>query len=174
MADEKPSIDLDKHVLRYNQREDLKAEIDGLVANDRSEEAARQFRTGTATYDRRTGRRALRKAEKMLQDQSPPVLSTEEKNWLKKEEVRLREKISGGMPTKRDMRTNPPGTVARHMKWEKTLKKDIIRWQNARVILEPDNPDPDLTNTEIMRPEGTHWAATEEYRENYDRTFDKK
>src|SRR3990170_1484997 len=145
MTDEKPLVDLDKRVLRYSQRQDLLREIENLSMNDRSDDAARQFRTGTAAYDRRMGKRALRKAEKMLEEQGPPILSTEEKNFVSKEEKRLRDKISVGMVDKIAMRTNPPGTVSRNMKWESSNKKDIKRWQNARVILEPDSNDPDLT-----------------------------
>lgn len=174
MSDEKPPVNLDKRVLRYNQRQELLREIDTLTVNDRSDDAARQFRTGSAAYDKRMGKRALRKAEKMLNDQGPPELNGEQKNYVVKEEKRLREKISTGMVDKQAMRANPPGTVARHMRWEKANKKDIFRWQNARVLLEPDNDDPDLTNTEILRPEGTRWVANDQYRENYESTFSER
>jgi hypothetical protein len=169
MANEAPPVDLDKRPLRYRQRQELEHEINVLTQTDRSEEAAKAFRTGTSMYDRRTGKRALRKAEKMLADQMPPKLNTEQKNWLTKEITRLEERISTGMPTKQDMRLNPPGTVGRHMKWEQTNQKDIRRWQNAKVILEPDSEDPELCSHEQFRPEGQRWIATEEYREKYDR-----
>lgn len=169
MANDTPPVDLDKRPLRYRQVQELKQEIGVLTQTDRSEEAGKSFRTGTSMYDRRTGRKALRKAQQMLDEQGPPRLNTEQKNFVKKEIVRLQEKISVGMPTKEEMRTNPPGTVARHMKWERANKTDIKRWQNAKVLLEPENDDPELCSTELLRPEGVRWTPSPEFRENYDK-----
>ncbi len=40
------------------------------------------------------------------------------------------------------------------MKWEKAVKKDILKWKNIQIMLDPSSNDPDLANFERLRPEG--------------------
>lgn len=162
-------IDLDKPVLRNRQVRELQAEVERLESQERDPDRAKAFRSGTAGYDSSVGRRSLRQAKQMLQQAPKQHLETEEKEFLSTKVKELEEKIRHGMPTQYEMRANPPGTVAKHMRWEKGNKKDILRWKNAKVRLEPDNEDPDLANTELLRPSGHRWVPAEAYRSSYDK-----
>lgn len=163
-------IDLDKPVLRARQVKELQAEVERLETMERDPDRSRAIRTGTSGYDANIGRRSLRQVKQMMQQAPKQNLEPEEKDFLQTQEKELAEKIRHGMPTQYEMRTNPPGSVAKHMKWERTNKKDILRWKNARVRLEPGSDDPDLANVELLRPSGHRWVPSEAYRSSYDKT----
>ena len=169
MAETK-TIDLDKPVLRARQVKELKSEIESLERQERDPDKARSVRGATSGYDPRIGRNSLRQAKQMLETQAPKQnLEPEEREYLSTQTKELEEKIRHGMPTQYEMRANPPGSVAKHMKWEKGNKKDIMRWKHAKVRLEHENDDPDLANVEILRPSGHRWVPAEAYRSSYDK-----
>ncbi len=162
-------VDLDKPVLRHRQVKELQAELENLERQERDPERARSFRSASSGYDPGLGRRSLRQAKQMLAQAPKQSLEPEERDYLATQAKTLEEKIRHGMPTQYEMRANPPGSVAKHMKWEKSNKKDIMRWKNAKVRLEPDNEDQDLANVETLRPSGHRWVPAEAYRSSYDK-----
>lgn len=96
----------------------------------------------------------LKAIDKQLDTYAPEPLQGHEKDKLAKLEQELRESFVQGMPTEEEMRKNPAGMVARHMKWEKINKKNIKTWKNVVRQLEPDSDDPDLASIERFRPAG--------------------
>ena len=95
-----------------------------------------------------------RRLTKQLADQSPPEMAGRVKDAISKEIQAIEERVTAGMPTQEEMRKNPAGMVGRHMRWEKTHKRDILRWKNLQIMREPENDDPDLANFERLRPSG--------------------
>ena len=162
-------IDLDKPVLRTRQVKELQAEVEHLERQERDPERAKSFRSASSGYDSGIGRRSLRQAKQMLAQAPKQTLEPEERDYLSAQAKTLEEKIRHGMPTQYEMRANPPGSVAKHMKWEKGNKKDIMRWKHAKIRLEPDNEDQDLANVELLRPTGHRWVPSDAYKTGYDR-----
>ena len=136
--------DLNQNLLRYNQREELKAEIasyDAQLPHAKGDDAAlirnRRIRT-----------------QKQLETQSPEPLTGKEKDKLALLEKKLREKITHNMPTEEVMRKNPAGAVDWHQRWEKANKKLVRMWKSCRIQLNPDSSDKDLANIDRYRPSG--------------------
>lgn len=140
----------EKQILRFHQREELKQEIDTIHDALNPQNPWKLNREGDVTEVKAR----VKRLDRQLQEQSPTELSGAQKDLLKKELQAIEEKILPGMPTKEEMRKNPAGMVGRHMRWERTHKKDILRWKNGMQMLEPDNADPDLSNLERIRPDG--------------------
>ena len=99
-------------------------------------------------------RKRLGSITKMLHDQAPEPLTTDESNKLNKLEKNLRAKITENMPPQEVMRKNPPGAVNWHRMWEQANKKAIKAWKNVRRQLDPTSEDPDIANLERYRPQG--------------------
>ena len=172
---ERPPVNLNKRVLTHTERQELKREIEHTEDQVRDPDSGRSFRTGSGVLDRNLARKSARKAKEALEQQGPdPQPSPEAKEYLKAEITKLEEQIRQGMPTQHEMRANPPGTVAKHMRWEKANKTSILRWKNAKRRLTPDDDDPDLANVEILREPGTRWVPTEAYRQGHEAAFAKK
>ncbi len=136
--------DLKINLLRYNQRESLKSDIENAdkmlpfaKPDEKGEIVARRNRT-----------------QKQLDSQSPEPLTGKEKDQLNALEKKLRSKITHNMPTEEVMRKNPAGAVDWHTRWEKANKKAIKIWKNIRIQLNPDSADRDLANIERYRPSG--------------------
>lgn len=101
--------------------------------------------------------------KKLLAQQSPRPLTPEEHDKLQKEERVLLADIREGMVSKSEQRRSPanePGLRQRIRRWHDAKKAKIVRWKNARILLEPDSDDADLCNLERYRPEGALEAAT--------------
>lgn len=140
----------EKPILRYHQREELKAEVEEI---DNALSPENPFRHKSRTDVTEVFNRGKR-LKKQLQDFSPPEVSGSVKDKLVKEARAIEERILPGMPTHEEMRKNPAGMVGRHMRWEKANKKAILRWKNLQQMIEPDSNDPDLSNFERLRPSG--------------------
>lgn len=140
----------DKQLLRYQQREETKAEIEQIDTALNPMNPWRMKSGGDVAEAAARGRRL----KKHLADYSPPQLNGRERDAVKKISDALEAKILQGMPTKEEMRKNPAGMVDRHMKHERANKKSILAWKNAQMLLEPDSSDKDLCNFERLRPEG--------------------
>jgi hypothetical protein len=135
-----------KQLMRMHQREDLRAEIDGM------REMLPQLKSA---QDRGSVAQRAKRLEASLQEQSPdPNLPGSAKDKLDKERKALEAEFTQGMLSQEEMRKNPAGSVGHHMKWEKANKKNILRWKNINLMLEPDSNDPDLANIERLRPVG--------------------
>jgi hypothetical protein len=137
-------------LLRYNQREELKAEVESL---DLALHPMNPFRHKNSIDAQAASSRA-RSLKKQLNDNSPKELSGGAKDKIAKRCKEIEEKIVNGMPTQEEMRKNPAGMVDRWIKWEKANKKAVLEWKNAQIMLEPDSSDKDLANFERLRPEG--------------------
>ena len=73
----------------------------------------------------------IRKLDKQVEQQSPRTLTPEETNILAAKKQELETEIVVGMPSQEEMRRNPPGTVHRHMQWEKANKKKLALLKNG-------------------------------------------
>lgn len=141
----------EKPLLRYHQREELRAEIADI---DSSLNPQNPFRHRNSIDSAEAASRA-RRLQKSLDTYSPPEkLDGRVKDKLAERAKKLEEQILPGMPTQEEMRKNPAGMVGRHMRWEKGNKKKILEWKNIQQMLEPDSNDPDLSNFERLRPSG--------------------
>ena len=139
-----------KPLLRYHQREEIKAEIDDLDGSLHPDNPFKH-RSGPDVAEARSRSRRLKK---QLQEYSPPALTGGMKDKLAKRAKELEEKILSGMPTHEEMRKNPAGMVGRHMRHQTGTKKDVLEWKNIQIMLEPDSNDPDLANFERLRQQG--------------------
>ena len=133
-----------KPLLRFNQREEHKAEI----------EAMEHMLPSLKNDDRRSVQPRIARMKKDLESQSPAELPGAVKDKIAARAKALEEKFTAGMLSKEEMRKNPAGAVGQFMKWEKANKPAIMEWKNAMQMLEPDSNDPDLSNVERLRPEG--------------------
>lgn len=136
--------DLNKNLLRYAQREELKNDIEStqsMLASAKPEEKA-------------ILNSSIRKTQRQLNDGSPEPLTGKEKDKLHKLEGDLRAKITENMPTEEVMRKNPTGAVDWHTKWQNKNKKLVKLWKNIKIQLNPDSSDKDLANIERYRPSG--------------------
>jgi hypothetical protein len=103
--------------------------------------------------------RQLRSIDKNLARQAPKPYTPEEIDSARYREGELREKILQGMPSQAEMRRNPPGTVDKHVGWERRNKQDILEWKNVRrrlyasgALEEAGATGRDVSNLEIYRP----------------------
>lgn len=132
-------------LLRFNQRENLKGEIESMQA------MTPQLK---APADRAEVSKRIRRLQSSLSTQSPPELSGSQRDELYKQGKELESKFTAGMLSAEEMRKNPAGAVGHHMRWEKANKADILRWKNIQQMLDPTSDDPDLSNIERVRPTG--------------------
>ena len=136
--------DLRLNLLRYNQRESLRSEI----------EEATKMLPHAKPDERGAVISRINKTKHQLESQSPEPLTAKEKDTLHALEKKLRSKITTNMPTEEVMRKNNAGAVDWHMRWEKANKSAIKIWKNVRIQLNPENSDRDLANIERYRPSG--------------------
>ena len=113
------------------------------------------------------GRRqlAIRKQalKKDLEQHSPrPDLSGETVDALARRQQVLESHILEGMPTREEMRRNPPGAVDRHRNWNRK-KAAVLEWKNNQVQLNPDSDDVDLCNIERLRPSEMNQTGASTY-----------
>src|SRR5574341_411952 len=134
--------DLKQNLLRYNQRELLKRDLENY-------ELSLQEAKGP---DRAVLLRRKAQTERMLHDQSPVPLTPKEKDKLSDLEKKLRTRIVENMPSDEVMRRNPPGAVDWNRRWLEANKRLIRIWKNTRIQLNPDSQDRDLANIERYRP----------------------
>ena len=97
-----------------------------------------------------------------LLDQAAKPIPPEEIDAAVKTEKLLREEWSGSdMPTKREMRCNPPGATDKNMAWSKKHKTGVAQWKNLRRRLHASGisehrlaDEGDVSNIEMYRPDG--------------------
>lgn len=93
-----------------------------------------------------------------IENQTPKPYRDTEIDLARRREVELRETITQGMPTQKEMRRNPAGAVDKHLKWERENKQNILEWKNIRLRLHNGghlNEIPearDVANFEQYRP----------------------
>ncbi len=106
------------------------------------------------TQDRPTAMRQLRSLQKTVAEFTPKPFEGREKDAAVKQERELREAMLAGMPTKAEMRLNPPGAVGKLQKWTKANSERIQAWKHLQLRLNAGSDDPDVANFERFRPEG--------------------
>ena len=105
----------------------------------------------------------IRAIHQTLTDQAPKKITGPRANQVfqKIEEV-LAADIKPAMLSKTVMRRNPAGAVGHFLRSENSrgVKDAILTVKRAIRGLDPENPDPDLTNMERFRPEGARADGT--------------
>ena len=97
-------------------------------------------------------RKNLKRVEKVLEEQTAPLLLGPALDKVVRREKELRESIVPNMLSQAEMRQAPPGSVGREMAFLKKFKPDILEWKNCRRTIHRDSDDPDIANLERYRP----------------------
>ena len=135
----------------------------------------------------------IRRIDKELSEKAPPDVSGEDRDRMVRECKEIEDRLVPHMPSGEAMRRNPPGTVGRHMRFEKLAKSrkyfeegDLARWKDNQLTLNKGDEDPDIANFERLRPihdhasmlgaqiPGTQYFGTnpsQAYLDGYDKTF---
>lgn len=144
-----PTVDrlLKPNYLRYNQRERLAETKAG-----HEEQIKNPF-----VKDKAPAVKAIRSITKMLNDQAPPTdLSGEEKNLLYAHARQLEQEIQPSLLPLEVMRRCPDsGTPRDNLRREMAMKPKILEWKRCQILLNPDSDDPNLANTDRIRPQLT-------------------
>lgn len=110
--------------------------------------------------DKGAVRSRIRTLEQQYEQQAPrPVSDGRVKDAMAKEAQSLLEQITPGMLSQEEMRKNPPGSVDKHLRWERANKSKIVRWKKLQCMLNADQSDAgswdrDAANLERYRPQG--------------------
>ena len=110
--------------------------------------------------DKGAVRQRVGNLKRQYESQAPrPITDGRLKDALEKEANQLLSEILPGMLSQEEMRKNPPGSVDKHLRWERVNKPKIIRWKKIRCVQNADNSDPhtwdrDAANLEQYRPAG--------------------
>jgi hypothetical protein len=125
-----------KPLLRPAQVADLQAEI----------RSAEEKMTNPGIEDKGTARKQYLRLKKNLEDQAPkPPQNGEEEGRMVSREKAILSELLEGMPSQEEMRKAPPGSVDKHMIWERKNKPKILEWKNLRLRLRPgENEAADL------------------------------
>jgi len=133
-----------------------------LAEMAREEQRLEADLTNDGINDKADVQRSLNKLRQQREKQCPPELTAQERDRVSKLEGQLREDMLVGMPTHAEMENAPPGAVTKHQEWEDRVTGPVKMrnklkhglWQNLRIILDPTNDTPDLSNFEQFRPGG--------------------
>jgi hypothetical protein len=135
----------------------------------------------------------MNRIDRQLAEQAPPESTGEDRDRMIRECGEIEERLVPEMPSDEAMRKNPPGTVGKHMRFEKLAKNrdrydegELARWKDNQLTLNRGSDDPDVANFERMRPlssnasmlgaqiPGTQYHGTnpsQAYLEGHDLTF---
>lgn len=142
-------------LLKQNQIEEMVGERERLSATLKAPPHLRN-----AIQDAGTMMATLKRLERSLERDTPRQYQGSGVDAAIKREKELREKFTQGMPTREEMRRNPPGALEKHMQWEARNKADISEWKNIRRRLlasgamSEDLSDSSVANIERYRPAG--------------------
>lgn len=174
----KVEVPTNRLYLADRQVREIKDEIDTIERSVSSPNAKLQ--------DKHSAHKQLRALRADMEKQMAPETTPEQRDQLAKDERELRQKIVEAMPSQEEMRKCPPGAIGKEVRFQKTFKTKIIQWKNTIRMLEAGNDDPDVSNLEKFRPkastlnmdnaiiQGKQYFIppdTEQYKANYDRTF---
>lgn len=110
--------------------------------------------------DKGAARKRLHSLTQQMQAQAPVAITDGRlKDKLAEEGKQLLSEITVGMLSQEEMRKNPPGSVDKHLKWERINKAKIKRWKKIQLLLGADQSRPhtwdrDAANLEAYRPQG--------------------
>ena len=104
-----------------------------------------------AIQDKGEARKQLIRARQTLESQTPrPPADAAEEGQMVARSKHLLNQILTGMPSQEEMRKAPPGSVDKHMGWEKRNKPAILEWKNLQLRLRPGERE--AANLERHRP----------------------
>lgn len=93
-------------------------------------------------------------------EQAPKPYAPEEIDSAVFAEKELREMWLQGMPTKAEMRKNPPGATDKNMLWQKNQSANVLKWKHIRRRLDASDITEnrlvdrgDVSNIEMFRPD---------------------
>ena len=116
------------------------------------EEAHTKYMLKQPDTDKGTLNKQLHRIQKMRVDQSPPTVDGAQMDRLIVRNEDLKDKILQGMPSQEEMRKAPPGSVSKHIAWEKRNKKAIVEWKNNQLTIHKGSESNDIANLELFRP----------------------
>ena len=99
--------------------------------------------------------RQIRALKSTLDTYTPTAFKSNEVDAIVRRQKQLEAEMLEGMPSKLQMRRNPPGTVHQLQTWEKLNKPKLAEWKHNQLRLNPDSTDPDVANFERFRPAGS-------------------
>jgi len=109
--------------------------------------------------DRGAAAKRAKEVNKLIDTQAAKPLSGDAKDKVAAlaNEV-LNDVIRPALLPREVMRRNPAGAVGEFLKRENSpyVQHAIQQWKRARLAVEAGNPDPDLANVEVYRPETIH------------------
>jgi hypothetical protein len=144
--------DQPENPLRPNQLADWQEEQARVEAMAQ----APQYVTG---QNRGAALRRSREISKLLAAQAPKKITDGRVNRVKAlADTVLETIIRPGLLPRAVMRRNPAGAVGHFRRTEghPVFKRAVLTWKRALRALDPENPDPDHSNYERVRPEGAH------------------
>lgn len=130
--------------------------------------------------------RQLQRLDHQVATQTPPILSAESRDAVQAQLREVEAYIQDGMCSHDEMRRNPDGAVGKHRKHESKKIKAMLLWKDLVLMLNPGDTDPDLCNTDRLRPTTStlgmhdvqiqpqeyHFAPpTDEWKKRWDDTF---
>jgi len=134
-----------KKILSYSERqglEDQKRDAEALKREAESPGRTREINLGAVDAE-------IKHLDKELHDGRAPKVSGARKDNLHKKAKELEGRIKEGMPTRAEM-DHPgrnPGSVRKHMNWDKRNKDNIREYKEIMRHLEPEAP----VNLEALR-----------------------
>lgn len=136
-------------LLRFHERQERQEEMAQLEQHLAAPAWAAAAMSAEGRRQLSVRKQALKKD---LELHSPRTdLSGETKDALSRRQQVLEAYILQGMPTREEMRRNPPGAVDHHRNWN-SKKAAVLEWKNNQVQLNPESDDVDLCNIERLRP----------------------
>lgn len=94
----------------------------------------------------------LRRLDHQLETQKPKEFGASEIDNAVKREAELRGQWTEGMLSQEEMRKAPPGSVDRHLQWERKNKPAISEWQNIMRRLNAGSDAREVASIERFRP----------------------
>jgi len=141
----------DKHILTPIERkglEDEKRELEGTVRGLEKE----GWGTGTTrSIDKDKIKKQINYLDKAIHEGTPTRMKGVTKDKIHREARELADKIQKGMPSGDEMRRpdRHPGSVMKHVMWQKKNAADIERWKQLQRRLDPN--DPTTSSVENLR-----------------------
>lgn len=142
------------NLLRPNQVEDAKEELSRISA---MLEAPPHIRAQISDRPELMKRRS--RLGKQLEQFSPRPYGVGERDAAVREFNALAETIREGMPSSEEMRRNPPGAVGKQIAWDKSQKRNVMRYKHIGLRLAAGGDVPnslrhegDISNIERLRP----------------------
>lgn len=151
-----------KTYLRIDQRRDLEQGI--RAAKERLEQPMLLELTGG---DPDMVRKQLARENAMLDEGTPPQLSSTQTARICRLEQHLRDQIMHAMPTFTMMERARPTDIDHHVAWEREHKRRVLAWKTCLLMLDPHNTEPNFLSIARLRSD-TVKGDPRRYTQNFD------